>query len=94
MRSHPTKCFENEQMQPFPQEVDGSFNIESYDEVMTTISVVCHCRLPESYDNMICCDLCNEWYHYQCDDVSSTHVQESEWFCQLCRRPSKVARIE
>ena len=81
------------QIQPFPQEKVGSF-IGDYDEVMTTISVYCHCRLPESYDNMICCDLCDDWFHYRCE-LLSTDVHERDWYCKLCtRRPSKVPRLE
>ena len=32
---------------------------------------------------MICCDGCDQWFHWQCVGIT-TEPKESEWFCEAC----------
>lgn len=34
--------------------------------------------------NCVCCDLCDEWYHYTCLKCTGDEF-EDEWFCPACR---------
>ena len=46
--------------------------------------VYCYCRLPDNGRRMVCCDLCEEWYHVDC---ARTHElgPENCWFCDHCK---------
>jgi hypothetical protein len=49
-----------------------------------TCLVYCYCRLPDNGRRMVCCDLCEEWYHVDC---ARTHElgPENCWFCDHCK---------
>lgn len=49
----------------------------------------CICRKPDDGKFMICCDVCTDWFHGDCVNVSlkqSTKFKKEgkEWFCQEC----------
>lgn len=49
----------------------------------------CICRKPHGGRFMVCCDLCNEWFHGECIGVSRKQSREIElstslWFCPTC----------
>jgi len=44
----------------------------------------CTCRTPYDKDkNMICCDVCSEWFHYKCVDLNE-RVNPDKYFCKTC----------
>ena len=57
---HLVKCLESEKMDQFPRSKQpASTNIRSF----ATIPVYCFCRMPETMDNMIECEICLQWLH-------------------------------
>lgn len=41
------------------------------------------CNHNDSWDNMVQCDVCNVWQHYECAGVDS-FIQNISWMCQVC----------
>ena len=54
--------------------------------MISYIAVFCPCRLPETEEDMVACDICNEWYHVSCEDIPSKVLTSAEdaWFCLKC----------
>ena len=79
-RSHFLQCLENNLFEPFPcspkkQPPCGTLvNHSKCFEV---------CRLPDTGDHMIKCNLCCEWYHYTCIGLEDEDV-EGLWLCKDC----------
>ena len=49
--------------------------------------VYCICR-KNSFGNMIECDECKEWFHYDCVGIDEDNVPE-EWNCEECEKKLK-----
>lgn len=85
MRSHLYFCFTVEQLCPFP-----SVSIDITKRVICnfTVNVYCICRMPEQSKLMVCCDLCQEWFHEGCVPVSQEILEnesnEVPWLCPRC----------
>ena len=47
-----------------------------------TCLVYCYCRLPDDGDTMIRCDMCQEWFHYNC--LKTKPLDTSTWLCDNC----------
>ena len=41
------------------------------------------CSKPDTADNMVACDYCENWFHYDCAGVS-TSIANKSWHCQGC----------
>ena len=81
MRSHLTLCFERKCMTTFPtikkrKIIDQELKTE-------TISVYCHCRLPDDGSTMFACDGCDEWFHHGC--IECPTKDDPQWFCNDCK---------
>ena len=81
MRSHLTLCFERKCMTTFPtikkrKIIDQELKTE-------TISVYCHCRLPDDGPTMFACDGCDEWFHHGC--IECPTKDDPQWFCNDCK---------
>ena len=63
MRHHLQQCFQKKQMMPFPQSKNGNHNRYFPGR---EIELFCSCQMPETYDDMIECDTCEDWYHLKC----------------------------
>ncbi|RUP48320.1 hypothetical protein BC936DRAFT_144708 [Jimgerdemannia flammicorona] len=49
--------------------------------------VYCICRQPDDGDTMIQCDICREWYHIACINLSEEEADKMEKFsCDTCRQ--------
>jgi len=55
--------FQKKEMMPFPQSKKGDHN--NYFPGRE-IELFCSCQMPETYDDMIQCDTCEDWYHLKC----------------------------
>ena len=60
MRDHFLLSLENRKIEPFPRARKPATIC-----IRISIALYCVCKLPEA-GNMVCCDLCNDWYHYHC----------------------------
>ena len=48
------------------------------------INIYCTCRLPDDKTGMVCCDNCEEWFHFHCVDVTPNQEFQKEWYCPNC----------
>ena len=80
MRNHLAQCFRRKALSPFP----GSRKEKVIRNALssTFISVYCHCGRPDSFEEMIQCDACDMWFHFQCAQVET--APDDSWFCSRC----------
>jgi hypothetical protein len=88
MREHLTKCLESESFAPFPRQPKSKAVRFRKEFEHCEIELFCHCFMPESWDDMIECDLCGKWFHVKCENLSEFPDEEDEWLCSACRPPS------
>ena len=76
------KCLERGLFEPFPRnKVTPRFSKrQNYD-----IRLFCSCSRPECWDDMIKCELCDEWFHLTCEGLET--APEGEWLCRVWRPP-------
>ena len=80
---------ENRKIEPFPHaRKPATICIRN----IVSIELYCVCKLPEA-GNMVCCDLCNNWYHYHCVGLQEQEDLPEQWFCQYCKPPQKKRRL-
>jgi len=49
--------------------------------------VYCVCRLPNTGEAMICCEQCDEWYHFRCIGMTAAEAARTEHYvCAACKR--------
>lgn len=66
MRQHLHSCFRKKKLEPFPhKKVDMVPKQHSY-LPFYQLELFCSCLMPETYDDMVACDDCEEWYHLKC----------------------------
>ena len=76
MRQHLLKCFQKKEMLPFPQTIAGPHHRTYFPGY--AIEVYCSCRMPETYDDMVECDTCGDWYHLKCVRLKSIPEEDEE----------------
>ena len=82
LRTHMGECFEAGYIQLFP--VIKKRRIKERVKKEKILPIYCNCRLPED-DDMVQCDTCKEWYHFNCIGLSADDVSEgTNWDCQKC----------
>ena len=79
MRSHLLSCFEKGELQLFPR-AQRSASVCS--RQILCIKTYC-CGLPESYCDMIECEVCFNWYHFRCVLVKKK-ADTVTWICITC----------
>lgn len=80
MRMHLKRCFEKKRLSRFPATSERVIRSKPGNIV---IPVYCHCRRPDSMDEMIQCDRCDAWMHFRC--VGIRRAPAGQWFCSVCR---------
>ena len=49
----------------------------------------CYCRQNNDAKRpMVQCDMCSDWFHFECAGLSNDFATLEEWFCQKCSRDS------
>ena len=81
LRSHLVTCFENNCLSKFP--TTSQKTSRACKPSVSFIPLYCDCRLPESFDNVVACDGCDNWFHYRCVDFNTCHV--GDWFYNHCQ---------
>ena len=82
MREHLSQCLKNDCFTPFPVSQTNQEIRRTSDVQHINIEVNCDCHQPDSYDDMICCDGCDNWIHLHCAGL--TNVPDGNWFCSNC----------
>ena len=87
MRQNLVQCLEKGRLEAFPRQLNAvRFNKrQTYD-----IELFCYCSMPECWDDMLQCELCEEWLHMTCEGLKT--APEGEWLCSVCR-PPKSKRV-
>ena len=80
LRGHVAKCFEKKRFSRFPQ---SKKTVQRNESSNINIPSYCTCRRPDSYDDMILCNICDSWYHFKC--VRLRKAPLADWFCFNCR---------
>ena len=57
---------------------------------IVSIALYCVCKLPEAA-NMVCCDLCNNWYRYHC--VGLQEQEDLPGFASIAKLPRKKKTV-
>ena len=67
MRQHLVQCLEKGRLEAFPRQLNTArFNKrQTYD-----IELFCYCSMPECWDDMLQCELCEEWLHMTCEGLT------------------------
>lgn len=85
LRQHIREGFETGSLQPFPQ---SSREVKRALEVKTTISIHCNCYKHVPRSQMVQCDCCERWYHFNCIACRGKEIrkvlQQDTWHCQDC----------
>ena len=83
MCSHLSQCLKMEKMILFPAK-ERDVSIGSRVRTTQIVKLFCHCRQP-SYGNMIQCKKCSDWFHGQCESISTKHWENPyTWNCRGC----------
>lgn len=86
MRDHLHYCFSTRQLKPFSS---TDRDVTERTILSVTVDVHCNCRMPEGGKWMVCCDLCNTWYHEECvpvpHEVRYDKKDEVPWQCPGCK---------
>ena len=89
MRNHLLSCIENRELTHFPCASCPVAQQRHHNSAL--VRTLCHCKLPEEYDDMIVCDLCEKWHNQKYIDYNST---KSEWLCLSCTpTPAKKSKL-
>ena len=75
---------------PKPHQTQGQIMKQKYSEIFRSEKRVCTEKCKSAFCNQeddmwVLCDICEEWYHYQCVGIDqNTFQSDSEWFCYTC----------
>ena len=82
MRQHLERCFRQRKLSSFPHSI--GYKPKQMHFPFHEIEVFCTCQTPVTWDNMVCCDSCGEWYHLRCINLRSMLNSVEQWFCSAC----------
>lgn len=61
----------------------GSYTNRNGEQVW--VCLVCNVKeQDESSRDMICCDLCEDWYHFECVGIFAAMSEDDPWYCKRC----------
>ena len=85
MRQHLIKCLNEKHFEPFPKH-ESTATLPRPSHFVKHIKLYCLCNMPETFDDrMICCDVCNEWFHCSCV-LPHDDPDPDIWKSSGCRR--------
>ena len=80
MRSHLIRCLTKKELSPFPRTRKAAAKFTKLHHL--SIPAYCHCKRPDTADEMIQCDRCDEWWHFQCANIR--RAPSNDWYCLNC----------
>lgn len=81
LRSHFLSCLVNKEFIPFPYKLKEHC---PKPPIRRSFKVYCFCRLPDTGDEMIQCNVCKEWYHFICVSMETKKKVPGVWICNHC----------
>ena len=81
LRQHFRRCIQKKEMTRFDVRA-ALYKPEK--PLSTKFRVYCFCRLPNSGDKMVCCNLCSEWFHFTCVGLAPDSLLGATWHCPNC----------
>ena len=82
MRCHLVSCFEKHSLTIF--NTIKKRRPEKKQLKSNTFDIYCYCRLPDTGERMVCCDLCSKWYHIKCISEDVPVNDDNDWHCTRC----------
>ena len=83
LRPHLVDCLTKGKLTSFPQ---GSFRSDrSCVTQVTTIPLLCHCKMPKSMDLIVKCNNCQQSFHYECVSFEPSMSTANDWYCEDCK---------
>ncbi len=82
MRSHLLKCLQEQIFTPFPVLDTRSKRPEKVN--IKDIYVYCVCLMPDTYGDMVQCDICHKWFHIKCVGILTLPNTDDKWCCSSC----------
>ncbi|CAL8077109.1 unnamed protein product [Orchesella dallaii] len=65
--------------------IDAVAKFSTQAGVQVWVCLVCKEQEPEeSSREMICCDECDDWYHWTCVGITKLITEDEPWFCKRC----------
>ena len=83
LRKHLVHCFTESRLTEFPFTTKKSVPRVSHAERVSFIHLYCDCSLPESYDDLVCCEKCKKCFHHKC--VLFDPNCSGDWYCRSCQ---------
>ena len=96
MRMHLCNCLIERVLKPFPQVKSlarRKLALYAQNQIVW-FELFCFCKMPEMFDNMIQCDVCDEWVHCSCAGFEEVdEVVDRLYRCSICRgEGAKIVR--
>ena len=66
MHQHLVHCLEKGRLEAFQLNTARFNKRQTYD-----IDLLCYCSMPECWDNILQCELCEEWLHMTCEGLKT-----------------------
>ena len=77
MRKHLDECLRDNPFKAFPhRSYARRWKKLKYKDIL----LYCNCNMPETFGNMVECELCKGWYHQKCIGYTC----RSHWICNSC----------
>ncbi len=85
MRQHLYTSLTKGIIKPFPKlsTATGREGLPRPASKVVSINLYCECRMPEAYDDMVCCDSCDTWFHIKCMNLRINRMPKT-WMCNSC----------
>ena len=82
MRDHIQKCFGKKYLDPFPTTSKKSKRSNHFP--VREIEFFCTCEMPQTYDDMVECEQCDNWFHLSCVGLPNAPNNSETWLCKSC----------
>ncbi|KAK6618097.1 hypothetical protein RUM44_002539 [Polyplax serrata] len=94
-RRNSTRRRRSDEVSDLDSDLDDALSEASWNSEDDPDRLWCICRKPHNNRFMICCDVCEEWFHGKCVGITKTIGKQMEqdgleWSCPNCTKKKKV----